>query len=156
MKKTKKCPKCQEIKTADSFWLNAQASDGLASYCKLCFNAIRRDKRRRKVGQFAEGGKEDQRRKERDKSRCQKRKEKVLDYYGRSCQHCGNTDVRVLTMDHINSDGAEHRKTVPGGRLYKWLLKNGCPEGFQTLCMNCQWIKRHEKKEWAKRKRTQI
>jgi len=54
---------------------------------------------------------------------------------GCSCAGCGVVDLDMLTIDHTNNDGAEHRKsiTVP---IYRWLVKNNFPEGFQTLCAN--------------------
>jgi hypothetical protein len=67
-------------------------------------------------------------------------RELVLDHYGRSCRCCSVTEQ--LTIDHVNGDGAEHRKTVNGAQLYRWLVENDFPEGFQTLCFNCNASKR--------------
>lgn len=57
-------------------------------------------------------------------------------------------DIRVLSIDHINSNGAEERKRLfkgnygcGGYQFYLWLRKQGYPEGYQTLCRNCQAIK---------------
>jgi len=62
----------------------------------------------------------------------------VISYYGGKCQCCGNEDIDVLTIDHINGGGTKHRKEVGGGiHFYKWLIKNNFPEGFQVLCWNC-------------------
>lgn len=76
-------------------------------------------------------------------------KELMLGHYGRSCVMCGESDVQTLSIDHINNDGAEHRRSItkgktkpPSTRLYKWLIDNGFPEGFQILCRNCNWRKR--------------
>lgn len=61
------------------------------------------------------------------------------------CIACGETDIIVLTIDHINNDGAEHRKTQGTGTgLYRWLRKNGYPEGYQVLCANCNTRKEFE------------
>lgn len=72
----------------------------------------------------------------------------ILTHYGGSpprCACCGTDDVRVLAVDHINNDGAKHRKiTGAGTGFYLWLKRNGFPKGFQVLCMNCNWIKRLE------------
>ncbi len=63
-------------------------------------------------------------------------------YGGYICACCGETIRIFLTIDHINNDGAEHRRTIGGiGRFYRWLLKNGCPKGFQVMCRNCNWAK---------------
>ena len=71
----------------------------------------------------------------------------VLTHYGNgrcACVRCGFTDIRALSIDHINGGGAQDRKKVGSGvRFYKWLKDMGYPQGYQTLCMNCQFIKKH-------------
>jgi hypothetical protein len=60
-----------------------------------------------------------------------------------------------LSIDHINGNGAEHRrelKRTTGGStgghdFYRWLKNNNFPDGYQVLCMNCQFIKKIENKE---------
>jgi len=68
------------------------------------------------------------------------------------CVRCGYDDIRALSMDHIDGGGDAHRRRVLGYRggnsLYYWLRRNQYPPGFQVLCMNCQWIKRHEMQEY--------
>lgn len=71
-----------------------------------------------------------------------KLKTEVFNYYGAKCACCGETEPVFLTIDHVNDDGAEHRREIGRGYLYRWLRQNGYPEGFQTLCWNCQWGKR--------------
>ena len=77
----------------------------------------------------------------------------VLTHYGKgklACVFCGFDDIRALSIDHINSKGNEERREIKpqrwqrftGVEFYRWLKKNNYPEGYQTLCMNCQWIKR--------------
>jgi len=86
----------------------------------------------------------------------------VLTHYSGGTPHCVGwngvecpshcTDIRCLTIDHINGGGNAHRKLVAqkgSSSLYKWLRDNNYPEGFQTLCMNCQRIKVVENKEWG-------
>lgn len=77
------------------------------------------------------------------------RKRLVMDHYGGKCACCGEDAIEFLTIDHINNDGAEHRKTVLSHasrngrsvRLYSWLVQEGFPSGFQVLCMNCNTAK---------------
>jgi hypothetical protein len=74
----------------------------------------------------------------------------VLTYYGNgkcACVRCGYNDIRALSIDHINGNGANQRKNIEGAFCYNWLKTNNYPEGYQTLCMNCQFIKRKENKE---------
>lgn len=82
-------------------------------------------------------------------------KTEVLTHYGGGnlrCVKCGFADLRALSLDHINSNGAEERKKIPGSSLYSYVKKNNYPNGYQTLCMNCQWIKKEEKGECGHRK----
>lgn len=63
-------------------------------------------------------------------------------YGGFVCNCCGETEECFLSIDHINNDGAEHRRRIGNGNCYRWLRDNGFPPGFQVLCMNCQWGKK--------------
>lgn len=82
-----------------------------------------------------------------------KLKTEVLTQYGNSkcaCVRCGESRLACLSLDHIRGGGRErHREgEFTGVRLYAQLKKLGFPKGdFQTLCMNCQWIKRVENNE---------
>ncbi|MEV5468309.1 hypothetical protein AB0N37_22185 [Streptomyces griseoincarnatus] len=63
----------------------------------------------------------------------------ALDAYGRACACCGETIERFLTIDHAANDGNVHRQRLGGSSSYvnRWLRDNEYPEGFQTLCSNC-------------------
>lgn len=62
-------------------------------------------------------------------------------YGGYVCRCCGEMEPKFLSIDHINNDGAEMRKSGKHSRggvaFYQWLRKSGFPKGFQVLCMNC-------------------
>lgn len=73
-----------------------------------------------------------------DPERRQRFKRMVFDHYGWKCACCGETMVECLSIDHIKQDGAKHREEI-GSKLYYWLVKEGFPEGFQTLCRNCNY-----------------
>ena len=73
----------------------------------------------------------------------------ILSHYSNGtmkCAHCGFDDIRALSIDHINGGGAPHRRKT-GNDVYCWLKRNGFPEGYQVLCMNCQLIKRQVNRE---------
>ncbi len=80
---------------------------------------------------------------------------RILTHYGNgkcACVKCGFNDVRALSVDHIDGYGRRLPKAHSnrsGTGLYYWLIRSGYPEGFQTLCMNCQFIKRTVNKERA-------
>lgn len=52
----------------------------------------------------------------------------------------------LLSLDHINNDG--YKDKHPGGgkksgkELYLLVKRQGFPDTFQTLCMNCNWGKK--------------
>lgn len=64
-------------------------------------------------------------------------KEKVLTHYGKECACCGEANVAFLTIDHINEDGYKDRHIGTGVKLYRWIIKWGYPNTFQTLCIKC-------------------
>lgn len=69
------------------------------------------------------------------------RQEVFTAYGGTVCCCCGETGSKFLSIDHIDNDGAEMRKSGKqprgGTAFYQWLRKSGFPKGFQVLCMNC-------------------
>lgn len=78
--------------------------------------------------------------------------EAFIAYGGFICKCCGETEKLFLTIDHVNNDGANHRREIGKGRkanasgpIYAWLRKNKYPEGFQVLCINCNFGKRMNK-----------
>jgi hypothetical protein len=71
-------------------------------------------------------------------------KKEVLSHYSGGgepvCSKCGNQDIRVLTIDHINNGGRRHLDNlkIKGGiQFYRWLKSNGFPPGYRVLCFNC-------------------
>ena len=78
------------------------------------------------------------------------KKLQVLCHYSDSkcaCIVCGEDDPACLSIDHINGGGGEHRRRI-GSHFYAWLIKQGFPNGYQTLCMNCQFKKRYHEGEF--------
>lgn len=64
----------------------------------------------------------------------------VFKHYGNcKCQCCGESDVRFLTIDHVNGGGSSHRlKLRKGGwNFCRWLIRNKFPTGYAILCFNC-------------------
>ena len=81
-----------------------------------------------------------------------KRREEILDFFGRKCVRCGFSDSRALQIDHINGNGAEDRRIHSAGSLWgvpKLIEENPdrARKELQLLCANCNWIKRFENKE---------
>ena len=68
----------------------------------------------------------------------------VIEHLGGKCACCGETALEFLTVDHINGDGAEHRRNLTGKnrggsvRVYKDIRNQGYPKDkYRVLCFNC-------------------
>jgi hypothetical protein len=76
----------------------------------------------------------------------------VFDAYGGPvCVCCGEQHIAFLTLDHVNDDGATHRRSIKGrnngsagSAFYHYLKMNGYPNDppLQVLCANCNQGKR--------------
>jgi hypothetical protein len=70
-------------------------------------------------------------------ARYRKIREEVFSHYGNTCACCHERENVVLTIDHVNGGGCQHRRELGSKKIYKWLIDNNFPEGYQTLCRNC-------------------
>ena len=145
---TKFCNKCTTLKSNECFSKNKNTKDGLCVWCKQCVQIYKNLYKLNnqdiiKKGQHNSYIKNKQHYLDYNKQKGINAKKLVYNHYGDSCQSCGITDKDCLTIDHINGGGTQHRKNIKryGWSFYQWLVKNNFPEGFQTLCMNCQRIK---------------
>ena len=85
-----------------------------------------------------------------------KLKDIILNHYGnRKCSwpDCEVSDPDMLTLDHIEDNGAIERKEKRrlGVVLFGWLIKQNFPKGYQILCGNHQL-----KKELMRRRRESL
>ena len=91
----------------------------------------------------------------------QKRKVRVLSHYGNgrlTCVICREDRIDCLSIDHINGRGTQHRlqDKLYGYKMYQWLIKQEFPMGYQTLCMNCQFIKRKQEMKQLRHKSSEV
>ena len=81
----------------------------------------------------------------RSSARHAKWRKACLKAYGGHCVCCGCHNPKYLQLDHVNDDGAEHRRQIAngsrGGSLYKWAYFNGFPHRLQLMCGNCHQAK---------------
>jgi hypothetical protein len=75
-------------------------------------------------------------------------KREVLEHYGGippRCACCDEKEYAFLSLDHMNGDGARHRKELNlyGLAIYRWVKRNNFPKDFQVLCFNCNLAKQH-------------
>lgn len=111
------CTQCETEKPLEEFYKRKKHPDRLhMQVCKSCFS----ERARRKIA---------------------KQLDLIYSHYGRrcACPHCTETNEYFLTIDHINGDGAEHRRQLGGSghKLYKWIIDNDYPNTIQLLCWNC-------------------
>jgi len=77
----------------------------------------------------------------------------VQAFFGSRCAVCGNTDHRVLQLDHINGGGNIERmndKKFARAEYRLRLIQQNPKEArrkYQLLCANCNWVKKWENKE---------
>jgi esterase/lipase len=76
-------------------------------------------------------------------NKARRNKIKIINAYGGVCSCCGEDTIEFLSIDHINNDGAKHRKELKilKTTFYQWIINNNYPKGFQVLCMNCNTAK---------------
>ena len=147
----KMCKDCGQLKPLTEFY--ARGAGKWDARCKPCRRPIERELARKRyqanpeqyrayVRKYRNADKDAYRAKDRDSHK--RKKQKVLDAYGGPvCACCGERHFSMLTIDHINNDGAKHRleigngKKNVGSRLYQWLITNKFPKGLQVLCFNC-------------------
>jgi hypothetical protein len=120
------CTRCKVIQYTSEFSKHPSGRDGLQSVCKTCNRVYCRAYR-------------------------QRTKRKVFDHYGAVCACCGESNEIFLTLDHVNNDGAAHRRSINAPRnpnstdkVWRWLVITEFAEGdkFQILCYNCNCGKR--------------
>lgn len=142
----KRCTGCGELKPRTDFYFHTCPKMGRKypmGECKECTKERRREYVANNYKKVRNN----------DNKSCRSKRARVKEavfvaYGGYVCACCGETEKSFLTIDHINNNGAAHRRSITGKRhsagfhTYIWLVKNGFPDGFQVLCMNCQHGKR--------------
>lgn len=58
-------------------------------------------------------------------------------YGGPVCCVCGEDDIAILEVDHINGGGCKHRRSIKNLSIYRWLKQHDYPPGFRVLCPTC-------------------
>lgn len=125
--------------------------------CKAKGKCVQCGKRRGKEGTACLCGKCRQKQINKSAASHQRIKDEAFAAYGGyQCRQCPVTNPVILTLDHIDNDGAEHRKQLghhkdtrkggKGANIYRWLKKHGYPPIMQVLCFNCNILKEHKRK----------
>jgi len=118
----KQCSRCKEIKELKKFQESFNNAGGYdindpkryKATCKTCYGKVER----------------------------YKLKLDIYDNYGQKCQCCGESDIRFLSLDHVNSDGNIHRELLNEQQIYREARREGYPVNkYRLLCMNCNWAR---------------
>lgn len=152
----KTCSTCKQEKELSEFQFKTAAHDSRNSVCKECNRQYKKEwiaKWRAKNPEATRAISTEYSRKWKNNNlerwratrrRCslkqgKKLKNAVIGGLGGECQCCGENRMEFLTLDHINGDGAEHRRKVGRGLpVYRDALKEGLPrDRYRVLCFNC-------------------
>jgi DNA-directed RNA polymerase subunit RPC12/RpoP len=133
----KRCARCGERKPLNAFNRQAKSQDGRQAHCRPCKQRLLLELRARR------------------------RREAMLVYGDGSCASCGHVpaDLCSLELDHVDGDGAEHRKAIPGGNnLPSRLRRLGWPKEprLQTLCHDCHTEKSRRERAATQRQQTEL
>lgn len=162
------CWGCQNFKGSSEFYKNKTSSTGYEQLCRPCKSAHSKARRmRRKAEGLCHCGRaliqgatcETCKKRYRTWGRAnvshvtefnaRRRatvRQKTFDHYGWVCACCGESNSGFLTIDHIQGGGNKHRKEIGrggGNWFYAWLIRENYPDGYQTLCYNCNCGKAH-------------
>ena len=128
---TKACTRCRRELALTEFNRSSDGRYGRQAHCRDCvhaYYAANRDKMSTQSAAYYAA------------VRCD-----IIARYGGECSCCGERTEAFLAIDHVNNDGATHRREAgirSGTQMYLWLRRNGYPqEGFQILCHNCNIAK---------------
>ena len=123
----KKCNHCQETLAVTRFSFGADKGKRRGT-CRSCRGADKRTALRRYP-------------------RMVELRNKIISTLGGVCACCGISERGFLTIDHVNNDGAAHRKSLGrsggnGGPVLRDIRRQGYPrDKYQILCWNCNHAK---------------
>lgn len=161
----KACKTCGKTKPLAEFHRQVNAPDGYSYTCKTCAGAYQKQHYEVHTAAYKET-RDRWYTENRERIRAQtaakhrERKIRVLQAYGGRCACCGEANLGLLTLDHVQGDGAAHRRELRHGktsiRIYHWAEENGYPDKLQVLCWNCNsgsWHNKgtcpHKDPQWA-------
>jgi|SRR5215472_2483439 len=143
------CTKCGQVKPISDFYPSKQNSRGHNSWCKTCFNIQHRirslrnkeELKRKAIERKARLGEIFYIRKRASGIRqADALRDSTFKAYGGKCVCCGESNYAFLTIDVI-SGGHRKSKQSYGTTFYRKLRMEGYPQGYQTMCFNCNWAK---------------
>lgn len=159
---TKRCRRCDEVKPEDDFWSSEKNNDGLQSWCAECHKAYKKERAcsievddkecaRCGITRDEDDFYKDTTTKDGLDTYCKPCREylnyerrikcrtEVFNEYGPKCECCGEDNLWLLTIDHVNGRKGHE---MGGADEYRRLIREDFPEeNIQVLCYNCNCAK---------------
>lgn len=145
----KTCSVCKAKKDINEFYVRDKSKNRFHSQCKDCYKLKRAESAKVHYEKYGDAYR--QRARDRKAKLKKERREQLLEYlYGKSCEHCGNDDVRVLEFDHIDPSLKSFGIARAIGDVRKWddILQE--IQKCRILCANCHRIVTAEQQNWRK------
>lgn len=129
----KKCSKCLNTKSVESFRTSDRNNSGLVSWCKTCHDAKNKQCRDARLASGIVPS---------ETKSYRRMRLRVLSHYSGgtpSCNCCDITDIEFLSIDHVDGNGSEHRRQLKAKSrsVYRDIILSGMPFGYRVLCHNC-------------------
>lgn len=149
-KNKKRCPRCEKVKSVDEFYKRKKYKIPSREYqdlCKPCYLLRCKDSWNKRKTSQGHLNKMKEYYQNVTKVRRMKERLDVIYHYGSKCACCGESNIKFLTLDHVNNDGAEQRKRDGNiqSDLPRYIIKNDYPSDIQVLCLNCNSGRYHNK-----------
>lgn len=142
-----KCKACGEMKALARYQKEKGRRFYFRKFCVVCWSAERSvyqtNYRAENADRLAAYHQHKHLRKRDERNTASKRhyrklQDIVFSNYGNKCACCGEAEPTFLSIDHVNNDGAEHRKKIGIGHIfYRWIIDHDFPDTMQLLCCNC-------------------
>jgi hypothetical protein len=146
----KVCTKCGVAKELSEFYNHPTGKEGRQPRCKECQSKEWEAWSKTPRGRAYQKTRDSERNLKVNRRRAQRLRKlrlklECLEAYGGAFCHyegCGITDIRLLTLSHVNNDGAEHRERIlgttrtSGGFLYGTLRRLNYPKDV-VLAVEC-------------------
>lgn len=125
---TKRCNKCGVSKSVSLFFRNRGTRDGRLNICKVCHQATWGASKRAY-----------------DKIALALLRKETIAAYGGFCFCCGESNIKLLTLDHSRNDGSVRGSHTEGKDFYRSLRREGFPQslGLRVACWNCNSGRHH-------------
>lgn len=135
------CGVCGHWKPRDTYSV-VRHTGNLSPYCNDC---ARERNRAQYAAEKDHPDKKEARRRSGVRTRAKLRAE-VVAAYGGKCMCCGESQQEFLTLDHLDNDGAQHRRGEGAyvgvtTALWTYARQQSYPDTLQLLCWNCNCAK---------------